>query len=155
MHRETKNSVKVIYSLIGLLAVILPIFLITINFQPLGFLIKTSPLSPTPSTQPTIVTGIEPVGFSLLTKEEFTALKANPNYLVIDTRTTSAKSGILGLSATELKAAIKQDNQTQLQQLFKNQNLILVSSDLVEAKEIGTLLKGKSFLVLIYFTKEV
>lgn len=154
MHRENERRVKVIYSLIGLGAVIIPIFLIAVNFQPLGFLInKQKTSSPTSSPTPTVENS--QVGIPLLTKDEFSAVRTNTSYLVVDTRGGNAKgNGTLGLSLTELKKAVSLNSHDDLVALFKTQNIILVSSDLIESRQIAQTLKEKDFMVGIYFTNE-
>lgn len=153
MHRETKLKVKITYSIIGLMAIVLPIFLIAINFQPLGFLVKPHSISPSPSP---VNHTVSPTGTPLVTKEEFDNLKAKADYAVVDIRPGNLKAkGSLGFSPDELKLLIKSTSAADLQKQLKTQNVILESNDLVTSKDIATLLEEKSFSVTIYFTKEL
>ena len=146
-------KLKILLTLIGLSAVALPIFLIAVDFNPIGYFYQ-----PTPAAKKSDLTTAaaqkpispSPANLPLLSASEFQALEKDASFLVINLDNTIKKtnSRYLNMNLSELNTLLEEESD--IPSLLKTNKLILVVSDIILGEGAAKKLMEKGLQVSIY-----
>ena len=156
MYPAMPLKLKILITVIGLSAIVLPIFLIAVDFNPVGYFYQPTVANKksdiiTPTTEAELSA---PSNLALISVSEFQRLENDTSFLVINLDAAVAKtnSTYLNMTRGELNTILQEE--WGIPSLLKTNKVILVSSDVVSGEEMAKKLMEKGLQVFLYLNHE-